>query len=244
VLIILIRSIEASKATTGSIEINNRLIAEFLGSAVLVIAAISPTILAYNVLRASASLAVLYDSLAVAFVLIALIEILGPVSGCHINPAITIAMILTKEMDFRMGVRYIVVQMLGGLVGVISSHLMFYDRYPILLTISCIERAGGCYYSEFFGTFLLILTIYGCKRNNSKLNSLIIGLLVGGLLLATSSTMFTNPQVTFARMFTYAIAGIRPIDALFFFAFEMLGALVASAVSIRLFLEKKYNAQT
>jgi len=217
------------------IAIGQKLLAEFLGSATLVFTAISPTILAYNILNAAIPLAVLCDALAIAFVLIALIEVLGPVSGCHINPAVTMAMMVRKEIDFGTGFWYIVAQMLGGLAGTVSSHLMFYNWNPTIFVISAIERTGGCYYAEFLGTFLLITTIYGLTRNNSKLTSLAIGLLVGGLLLTTSSTMFANPQVTIARVFTYAIAGICPRDALFFIIAQVLGSLVAVGVSAYLF---------
>jgi len=220
-------------------EVGRKLLAEFVGSAILVVAAISPTILAYNVLQAALPLAVLFDAIAVAFVLFMLIETLGPVSGCHINPAVTITMMVTKATDVGTGIRYIVVQIVGGLVGTISSHLMFYHLEPVLFTISSVERPGGCYFAEFLGTFLLLMTIYACTKNDSKLTSLVVGLLVGGFLLTTSSTMFANPQVTIARIFTYAIAGIRPIDALFFIMAEIFGALTAAWISRYLYFGSK-----
>ncbi|MEM3464975.1 MAG: aquaporin [Thermoproteota archaeon] len=91
--------------------IGRRLLAEFVGSTVLVSAAISPTILAYNVFQSAVSLAILCNAIAVAFVLPALIETLGSVSGCHINPAVTIAMIVTRKMDAKTGIGYILVQL-------------------------------------------------------------------------------------------------------------------------------------
>jgi len=206
-----------------------------VGSAFLVIAAISPTILGYDVLHAETLLVVLCDALAVAFMLFALIEILGPVSGCHINPAVTLSMIIIKKIDIRTAIGYVVVQIAGGILGTICSHLMFYHINPILLTISSVERPGGSYFAEFLGTFLLLTTIYRCMKNNSKLTSLAIALLVGGMLLTTSSTMFANPQVTIARMFTYAIAGIDPDDAIFFVFAQVLGSLAATGFSLYLY---------
>jgi len=219
----------------SEVSIGRKLLAEFVGSTFLVIAAISPTILAYNVLHAESMLAVLSDSLAVAFMLFALIEVLGPVSGCHINPAVTLSMFITKKIDIKTGIEYVAVQISGGILGTICSHLMFYNINPILLTISTVERPGGCYFAEFLGTFLLLTTIYGCTNNNSRLMSLVVSLLVGGMLLTTSSTMFANPQVTIARIFTYAIAGIEPYDAAFFVFVEILGSLAATGFSLYLF---------
>ena len=99
----------------------------------LVIAAISPTILGYNILHAGVPMSVLYDGIAVGFMLFALIEALGPVSGCCINPAVTIAMMMTKDIPLRSGCLYIV-QMIGGMLGIIASHLMFYHVVPTLIT--------------------------------------------------------------------------------------------------------------
>jgi len=215
-----------------------------MGSAFLVIAAISPTILAYDMLRAEPVLAVLLDSLAVAFVLFSLIETLGPVSGCHLNPAVTLSMFITKKIDVRTGIEYVAVQIAGGLLGTICSHLMFYHVYPILLTISRVERPGGNYFAEFLGTFLLLTAISGCAKNNSRLASLAIAFVVGGLLLTTSSTMFANPQVTIARMFTYAMAGIEPSDAAIFVLAQVLGSLAATGFSIYLYNPLSDRGQT
>jgi len=216
-------------------QLGQRLIAELIGSMFLVIAAISPTILGYNILHAGVPMSVLYDGIAVGFILFALIEILGPLSGCHINPAVTIAMIATKDISFKAGCLYMIVQVTGGMIGMISSHLMFYHVVPTLITVSDVTRPSGCYFAEYLGTFLLIMAIYGCMRNKSERTGLVIGLFVGGSIITTSSTMFANPQVTIARIFTYAIAGIRPIDAAFFIIAEILGALTAARLSLYLY---------
>lgn len=217
------------------------LLAELLGSMVLVVAAVSPTILAYDILGSSVQLAVLYDGVAVGCVLFALVESLGPVSGCHINPAVTLALVVTRDLDVKTGFRYVLAQISGGLLGVVCSSLMFYGLSPkysklsSLLTISSISRPSGCYFAEYLWTFILILTIYGCKRNGSRFTSLAVALLVGGAILTTSSTMFANPQVTIARVFTPAIAGIQPPDAVGFVLAEVLGALTAAKLSSHLF---------
>jgi glycerol uptake facilitator-like aquaporin len=226
----------------GEVSIGRKLLAEFMGSAFLVIAAISPTILANDVLHAEPLLAVLSDSLAVAFVLFALIEALGPVSGCHINPAVTLSMFVAKKIDIGTGIEYVAVQVAGGIVGTMCSHLMYYHINPILLTISGVERSGGCFFAEFLGTFFLLMVIYGCSKNNSRVTSLAVALVVGGLLLTTSSTMFANPAVTIARMFTYAMAGIEPSDAAIFVFAQFLGSLAATGLSLYLYSPPKDRA--
>ncbi|MHC1600847.1 MAG: MIP/aquaporin family protein [Candidatus Nezhaarchaeales archaeon] len=215
----------------SSMDFKRKCLAEFLGSFFLVIVAVSPTILSYNILKSSVPLAVFIDGVAVGFVLFALIEALGPISGCHINPAVTVAMLLSREIGAREATFYIASQFVGGFLGIIASHLMFIHEIPVIITLSDIARPAGCYFAEFMGTFLLVLTIFCCIKGKSKLTGLAVGLLVGGFLITTSSTMFANPQVTFARIFTYSIAGIRPIDALIFIVMEFLGGAFGGAIA-------------
>ncbi len=216
-----------------------RLVAEFLGSLILVFTAISPIILGYNVLGSSIAIAVLMDAIAVGFVLFVLIETLGPVSGCHINPAVTIAMLFTKNIKMKMGVLYIVVQFLGGFLGTFVSHAMFIGNdFFQWVTISDVTRNGGAFWAEFVGTFTLVLVIFGIMHRKSTQPGLTIGFLVGGFLISTSSTMFANPQVTFARMFTWALAGIQPVDAAIFILVQILAAIAAASVASYLFPQR------
>jgi len=213
-----------------------RLLSEYLGSLILTFTAISPTILGYNVLESSIAVAVLMDAIAVGFVLFVLIEVLEPVSYCHINPAVTIAMLASKNIKVKAGLLYIFVQFLGGVCGTVASHAMFIGSdFFQWVAISEVARSGGNYFAEFIGTFMLVLVIFGCMFKKSIRPGLIIGFLVGGFLITTSSTMFANPQVTFARIFTWAIAGIRPIDALAFIIVEVVAALAATGVAAYLF---------
>jgi glycerol uptake facilitator-like aquaporin len=160
-------------------------------------------------LKTDIGLAVLGDALAVGFILFALIEMFGPVSGAHFNPAVSLAMALSGQLRWRIGIGYVLVQVAGGLTGTLCSHLMFFHENPTLLTISDVTRFGGNYVLELLCTFILVLV----EHQSSRI-SLVVGLLVGGQLIATSSTMFANPQVTLARIFTYAAAGVQPIDGL------------------------------
>ena len=203
---------------------------EYLGSLFLVMAAISPIILFNRVLNSGIALAVLADALAVGTVLFVLIEIFGPVCGAHFNPAVTLAMAICGTMGWRRAALYILTQIIGGLTGMIFSHLMFYHEIPRLVAISEVSRTGGSYFAEVLGTFILILTILFLIQNQSEKISMVVGLLVGGQLIATSSTMFANPQVTLARMLTHSAAGVKPIDGVVFIVMQVIGAVLAVLV--------------
>ena len=217
-------------------QLGRQLTAEFLGSLILVFTAISPVILGFNVFEAGVAMAVLMDAIAVGFVLFVLIETLGPVSGCHINPAVTLAMFVARKIEPKTALLYVIVQIVGGLLGTLAGHAMFigHDFFQ-WVAISEVARNGGAFWAEFVGTFVLVLVIFGTMQNIATQPGLIIGLLVGGFLITTSSTMFANPQVTIARVFTWAIAGVRPIDAVIFVIIQIAAALSATAVASYLF---------
>lgn len=137
-------------------------------------------------------------------------------------------MLLRARITWKQAALYLVNQTLGGLTGLVLTHLMFYHRIPKLLVISEITRSGGNYVSEILGTYLLVLAIFSLTQQRSDKTALVIGLLVGGMLLATSSTMFANPQVTFVRMFTYSMAGVNPYDGVLFIIMEIFGAILAT----------------
>ncbi len=224
------------RARPDDFHLIKRLAAEFLGSAMLLFTVITSMILGYQHLGDNLAVAVLMNALAVAFVLTALIEILEPVSYCHINPAVTLAMMVRRKIGIAMGLGYVAVQFAGGLAGLAAAHLMFMDQaFFKLATVSQVARGPGQYLGEFLGTFALLLTIFGCMARRTRLASLMIGLVVGGLTLGTSSTMFANPQVTFARIFTFSVAGVRPVDGMLFMFFQILGALAAAGVAAWLF---------
>ncbi|MDA1190285.1 MAG: aquaporin [Candidatus Poribacteria bacterium] len=203
------------------------LIAEFLGSMFLVMAAISPIILFHQVLDAGIGVAVVADALAVGFILFALIELFAPISGAHFNPAVSFAFWFAGEMPTMRLLPYVGAQLVGGLWGTVAAHGMFYHLYPTLVEVSAVERSGGNHLAELFGTFLLVLTVLVLSSRRSERTPLVVGLLVGGQLMATSSTMFANPQVTLARMFTYSAAGVRPADGAMFVVMELVGASLA-----------------
>jgi len=206
------------------------LIAEFIGSMFLVMAAISSMIMLTVVLEVPKGTAVFANALVVAFVLSALIEMFGSISGAHFNPVVTMVMVFEKRASVYKAFLYMLFQLAGGVSGTIVSHLMFYNEVGALFSVSDNVRNGSAFFGEIIGTFILILAILLLVKTGSKKISIMVGFLVGGQVMSTSSTMFANPQVTIARMFTNTISGIRPTDGLIFILMQMIGALLAYAV--------------
>ena len=208
----------------------SELLAEFIGSMFLVMAAISPIILFTLVLESHISVAIVANAIAVAFVLCALIEMFGPVSGAHFNPVVTVVMWIHKNITAGKAALFLSVQVVGGILGTVFSHLMFYEEMGGLLFVSDQVRNGHIYFGEVVGTFILVLAILVLVKIKSTKIPIMIGLLVGGQLLSTSSTMFANPQVTIARIFTSSVSGIRPFDAMIFIVMQFIGGLLAYGV--------------
>jgi len=214
------------------------LFAEYLGSMFLVMAAGASTIFFVYILESSKSVAILANAITVAFVLMTLIEMFGPVSGAHFNPVVTLVMALEKRIGAKKAALFLLVQTAGGLTGIALTHLMFWNEKGVLFSVS--ENVQNhVYFGEVIGTFILILAILMLVRGKSTHVPMMVGFLVGGQIMATSSTMFANPQVTIARMFTNTTFGIRPIDGLVFIAMQMIGALLAYAV-YRLIFSKSH----
>lgn len=200
---------------------------ELIGSMFLIIAAVAPMILFIEILGSSLAVAVIADALAVGFVLFALIEIFGPICTAYFNPAVCLALAMNKEITIIQAISYSIFQITGGLIGVIAVHLMFYDSIPKIMEISMVQRSGGAYLGEILGTFILVVCIMSLVHQKSNRTSLVVGFLVGGMLLSTSSTMFANPQVTIARIFTYSAAGIQITDATIFIILQFFAAAIA-----------------
>jgi len=221
----------------------SELSAEFIGSMFLVMAAISSMILFTSVFESNKSVAVLANAITVAFVLCALIEIFVPVSGAHFNPVVTLIMAFEKKVSAVKAVLFILIQIAGGLTGTILSRLMFLGEMGSVLAVSNTIRSDYVYFGEIVGTFILVFAILMLVKTKSSKIPITLGFLVGGQLMATSSTMFANPQVTIARMFTNSAAGIRPFDGLIFIVMQIIGALLAYVVYKLIFSKNTYGTE-
>jgi len=224
-------------------KMKSELLAEFLGSMLLVMTAVSSIIFFTIVLESHLTIAILANSIAVAFVLFALIEMFGSVSGAHFNPVVTAVMMLDGKITAVKAAFFVLVQIVGGVIGIIVTHLMFYEEIGGLFFVSDKVRGGWpVYFGEVVGTFVLVLTILVLVKVKSTKTSLAVAFLVGGMIMSTSSTMFANPQVTIARIFTATISGVRPFDAIVFMFMQFAGGLLAYAVYKLIFPKAKDGA--
>ncbi len=209
-----------------------RLVAEALGTLLLVGCVIGSGILADN-LSADDGVSLLGNTIATAAMLAVLILALGPLSGAHFNPAVTLVMALRRELPPGDAVGYVVVQCVGGVLGAVLAHAMF--SLP-LVQESTHARAGfATAMSDGVATFALVFTILAVRRSRPEAVAYAVALVIAAGYWWTASTSFANPAVTLARSFTDTFAGIRPADGPGFVLAQVLGALVAWGVFAVLF---------
>jgi glycerol uptake facilitator-like aquaporin len=209
-----------------TISISRRLAAEFLGTAFLVAAVVGSGVMAYRLANSNVALALLANTIATGAALVALILTFGPISGAHLNPAVTLADAIEKGLSWAHASQYVVVQILGGVAGTIAAHLMF-GLPPIFLS-QHIRSGPAQLLSEFIATFGLLSVIWGCSRARTSVVPFAVGAYISAAYWFTASTSFANPAVTIARSFSDTFAGIRPVDAPLFILAQLLGALAAT----------------
>lgn len=214
-------------------DLRRRLTAEALGTGLLVATVIGSGIMASG-LTQDVGLALLANTLATVAILFVGIAVLGPVSGAHFNPAVTLVMALRRAIPVRAAWAYGAAQIIGAAAGSVLVHAMF-DQ-PLMQWATQARHGGGQWLAEGVATFGLVLTILGGLRLASPLA---MGALVAGYIGAacwfTASTAFANPAVTLARMLSDSFAGIRPADAPAFVAAQILGAIVGMVLAGWLF---------
>jgi glycerol uptake facilitator-like aquaporin len=187
-----------------------RLAAEALGTGLLVAAVVGSGVMAAKLADDDVALALLCNTLPTGAILVVLITILGPVSGAHLNPAVSVAMALRRELSRPDLVAYGLARLTGGLAGSTLAHGMF--ELP-LVQIGVTTRTGtGQWLGEITAAFGLVLTILGCMRFRPVAVPWCVGLYISAAYWFTSSTSFANPAVTVARAVSDTFAGIRPID--------------------------------
>jgi glycerol uptake facilitator-like aquaporin len=214
-----------------------RLTAEALGTGLLVAAVVGSGIMAAKLAGDDTALALLCNTLPTGAILVVLITILGPISGAHLNPAVSVAIAFRREMPAPELTAYVLAQVAGGIAGSLLAHGMF--ELP-LVQISVTTRTGvGQWLGEITAAFGLVLTIFGCVRFEPTAVSWCVGLYISAAYWFTSSTSFANPAVTVARAVSDTFAGIRPLDVPAFIVAQLAGALAASLVAGWLFAESK-----
>ena len=205
-------------------DLPRRLVAEALGTALLVATVVGSGIMAQSLTR-DVALALLGNTLPTGAILVVLITILGPVSGAHFNPAVTLVFLLKRELPPRDALSYIVVQFAGGIAGTVLAHAMF--ALPLLETSLKARTGGAQWLAEGVAAFGLVATILAGIRFERASVPWLVGLYITAAYWFTSSTSFANPAVAIARSLTNSFSGIRPVDLPGFIAAELCGAVVA-----------------
>ncbi len=205
-----------------------RIVAEFLGTGFLLAAVVGSGIMAARLAGGDAALALLCNTIATGTILTVLILMLGPISGAHFNPAVSLAAALRGDMTAPATAVYIGAQLTGAIVGVWVAHLMF--ELPVL-QISLTTRASpGQWLAEAIATFGLLLTILGCSARNPAAIPYAVGLYITSAYWFTASTSFANPAVTIARSLSDTFTGIAPAGVMAFIAAQLIGMLAAVAL--------------
>ena len=208
--------------------LNRRLAAEGLGTALLVATVVGSGIMGERLAGGNVALALLGNTLPTGAILVVLILALGPISGAHFNPAVSLVMSLRKEHPWREFFPYAAAQIVGGCMGTLVAHGMF--ELP-LLELAVKARSGPAqWFAEFVATFGLIIVILAVSRFRSASVPVAVGLYITAAYWFTASTSFANPAVTIARAFTDSFSGIALADAPMFILAQLAGALAGLVV--------------
>lgn len=208
-------------------DIKRRLTAEALGTGLLVATVVGSGIMA-EALTKDVALQLLGNTLPTGAILVVLITILGPISGAHFNPAVTLAFAWRGDFKRSEVVPYALAQIAGGVLGAIIAHAMF--QLP-LVEFSVKVRTGlPQWFAEGVATFGLLATILGGLRFNAVAIPWLVGLYITAAYWFTASTSFANPAVAIARSFTNTFSGIRPLDLPAFIVAQLIGAALAVAI--------------
>jgi glycerol uptake facilitator-like aquaporin len=219
------------------IALKPRLAAEAIGSFFLFAAVIGSGIMAEGLAGGNIAIALLANTLATGAILFVLIAMLGPVSGAHFNPAVTLAMAARKGLPWRDAAPYILAQLAGGTLGAFAAHLMF--DLPILQLSEKVRAGPGQWTGELVATFGLILTILGTLRHRPALVPASVALYISAAYWFTSSTSFANPAITIVRSWSNSFAGIAPAHVPAFVTAQLLGAALAALAAPMLFEERR-----
>jgi glycerol uptake facilitator-like aquaporin len=206
-----------------------RIAAEALGTGLLLATVIGSGIMGERLAGGNVALALLGNTLATGAMLVVLITMLGPISGAHFNPAVSLVFALEKELAPGELAAYVLAQIGGGVAGVLVAHGMFEEN---LFQLSTKARSGPAQWlSEAVAAFGLVLVILLTLRVNPAAVAAAVGLYITAAYWFTASTSFANPAVTIARAISDTFAGIRPADVAPFIVAQLVGAVAGMLVS-------------
>ncbi|MFU0506059.1 aquaporin [Pseudaminobacter sp. NGMCC 1.201702] len=216
-----------------------RLAAEALGSAFLLATVVGSSIMGARLAEGSAALALLVTSMSTGSMLVVLIWTFAPISGAHLNPAVSLAFAADGQLKWRDLVPYAAAQTVGFVVGVWAAHAMY--ELPILQLSATARTGAGHWLAEGIATFGLIFVIIGCVARRPAVVPAAVGLYIGAAYWFTASTAFANPAMTVIRAFTGTAAGIAPQHVAGFVIAQFAGAAMAIAAG-RLFWPRPTQA--
>ena len=217
--------------------LSRRIAAEGVGTTLLLAIVVGSGIMGQRLAGGNDAIALLGNTIATGAGLVVLIHIFGPVSGGHFNPAVTLAVLMRRETDWRTALLYVAAQLVGAVVGVWVAHAMFAEP---LLQISTRLRDGPSQgFSEAVATFGLIGTITGTQRSRPEFTPVAVGLYITAAYWFTASTSFANPAVTVARSLSDTFAGIAPASAPLFVLGQLVGMVAAVGFFTWLFRQER-----
>lgn len=206
--------------------LSKRMTAEFVATAMLLAAVVGSGIMGERLAGGNTAIALLANTFATGAALVALILTFGPISGAHLNPAITLADAWQQGLPWREVPGYLAAQLLGAFAGVAIAHLMF--GLPLFFASHRARAGARQVFSEFIATFGLVAVIWGCVRFRSAMVPFAVAAYITAAYWFTASTSFANPVVTLARAASDTFAGIRPADTVGFIAAQLAGAGAAT----------------
>lgn len=213
-----------------------KLFSEGLGTAFLLIGVVGSGIMGEALADGNIAIALLANAIATGCILYVIITTLGPVSGAHFNPAVTLAFLLRGQIAPILAIQYIVVQIIGGILGVWAAHLMF--DLNILQTSTTARTGLNLWSAEVIATFGLLFVIFGGIRHRADAVPTLVALYITGAYWFTASTSFANPAVTIARGLSDTFAGIDPTHVPMFVLCQIIGVGVAALILPRLFSDE------
>lgn len=207
--------------------LSRRIAAEAVGTALLLACVVGSGIMGERLAGGNVAIALLANTIATGAILTALIYCLGPISGAHLNPAVTGAAAVNGDVSWSHAAGYVVGQLSGAFAGVALAHCMF--ELPVFSMSQHVRAGAAQMLSEGVATFGLLLVIGGCARSAAPV-AVAVGAYITAAYWFTASTSFANPAVTFARSLSDTFAGIRPADAPGFVLAQLMGAAAAVAL--------------
>jgi len=214
-----------------------RLAAEALGTALLLISVIGSGVMGASLAQGNVAITLLANAIATGCMLHVIIAVLGPISGAHFNPAVSLAFALRGRMPIRDLLGYVPAQIIGGVLGVWVTHLMF--DLPLWQWSMTLHRTGGAQWlSELIATFGLLMVIFGGLKARAEAVPTLVALYITGAYWFTASTSFANPAVTIARGFSDTFAGINPAHIPAFIIAQLIAVGIGHFVLKALFDEQ------